>query len=139
MEETQMPLFKRRKALSYTTDNKKKDVGKICSEKEFFRILENERARTERNNHCFSLILFDTAAIDLKPGTIGQFVQRITRRIRQVDQIGWYDDRRIGVVLPYTSNVGAFQLAAHICSEIEISYSPNVCHVHTYPLNRPPT
>ena len=132
-----MPLFKRRKAFSSTTDTiKKKTVGQLRSEEEFIRIIENERARAERNDHCFSLILFDTVAIGLKPGTVRQFVQRITHRIRQVDQIGWYDNQRIGLILPYTSNVGACQLAAHICSDIEMSYSPDICLVNTYPLDR---
>ena len=132
-----MPFFKRRKAVSSTTDTtKNKASGQICSEKEFIKIIENERARAERNDHCFSLILFDTAAIGLKPGTIGPFAQKIRLRIRQVDQIGWYDHQRIGLVLPYTSNVGACQLAAYICSDVEMSYSPSICHVNTYPLDR---
>ena len=132
-----MLFFKRRKAFSSTTDTiKKKVVGQICSEAEFTIIIENERARAERNDHCFSLILFDTAAIGLKPGTIGSFAQKIRNRIRQVDQIGWYDNRRIGLILPYTSNVGACQLAAYICSDVEMSYSPSICHVNTYPIDR---
>jgi len=132
-----MPFFKRRKAVSSTTDTiKKKAVGPICSEAEFIRIIENERARAERNDHCFSLILFDTAAIGLKSNNIGPFAQKIRHRIRQVDQIGWYDNRRIGLILPYTSNVGACQLAAYICSDVEMSYSPSICHVNTYPLDR---
>ena len=132
-----MPFFKRRKAVSSTTDTiKKKAVGPICSEAEFIRIIENERARAERNDHCFSLILFDTAAIGLKSSTIGPFAQKIRHRIRQVDQIGWYDNRRIGLILPYTSNVGACQLAAYICSDVEMSYSPSICHVNTYPFDR---
>ena len=132
-----MPLFKRRKAVSSATDKtKNKASGQICSEEEFIRIIENERARAERNDHCFSLILFDTAAIGLKPGTIGPFTQKIRHRIRQVDQIGWYDNQRIGLVLPYTSNIGACQLAAYICSDVEMSYSPSICHVNTYPLDR---
>ena len=132
-----MSFFRRRKVFSSTTEIiRKRAVGQLCSEEEFIRIIENERARAERNDHCFSLVLFDTGAIGLKPGTIGQFVQRITRRIRQVDQIGWYDNQRIGLILPYTSNVGACQLAAHICSDIEMSYSADICLVNTYPLDR---
>jgi hypothetical protein len=132
-----MPFFKRRKTFGSRTDTiKKKAFGQICSEEEFTKIIENERARAERNDHSFSLILFDTAAIGLKPGTIEQFIHRISCRIRQVDQIGWYDDQRIGLILPYTSNVGACQLVAHICNDIEKSYSPDICHVTTYPLDR---
>ena len=132
-----MSLFKRRKAFSSTTDTfNKKAVGQICSKEDFIRIIEHERARAERNDHCFSLILFDTVAIGLQVGTIGRFVQKLTQRIRQVDQIGWYDHQRIGLILPYTSNVGACKLAAHICSDIEMSCSPNICHVNTYPLDR---
>ena len=115
---------------------KDKASGQICSKEEFIRIIENERARAERNDHCFSLILFDTSAIGLKPRAIGPFAQKIRHRIRQVDQIGWYDNQRIGLILPYTSNVGACQLAAYICSDVEMSFSPSVCHVNTYPIDR---
>ena len=132
-----MPFFKRRKMASSATDTAKyKASGQICSEEEFIRIIENERARAERNDHCFSLILFDTAAIGLTPVTIGPFAQKIRHRIRQVDKIGWYDNQRIGLILPYTSNVGACQLAAYICSDVEMSYSPSICHVNTYPIDR---
>lgn len=132
-----MSFFMRRKALrSVTNTAKDRASGKICSEEEFIRIIENERARAERNDHCFSLILFDTAAIGLKPRTIGPFAQKIRHRIRQVDQIGWYDHQRIGLILPYTSNIGACQLAAYICSDVEMSFSPSICHVNTYPIDR---
>ncbi len=132
-----MPFSKRRKAFGSRTDTtKKKTIGQLCSKEEFLRFIENERARAERNDHCFSLILLDTTAIGLKPNAIGQFVQRLTRRIRQIDQIGWYDSQRIGLILPYTSNAGACQLAAHICSDVKMSYSPSICHVNTYPLDR---
>ena len=132
-----MSLFKRRNAFISTTDKfNYKAVGQICSKEEFIRIIEHERARAERNDHCFSLILFDTVAIGLKAGTIGSFAKKIRHRIRQVDQIGWYDNQRIGLILPYTSNVGACQLAAYICSDVEMSYPPSFCHVNTYPLDR---
>ena len=132
-----MHLLNFRKGFNSISDTLKiKSAGQMCSKEKFVKIIENERARAERNDHCFSLILFDTAAIGLKPGTIGPFAQKIRHRIRQVDQIGWYDNRRIGLILPYTSNVGACQLAAYICSDVEMSYSRSICHVNTYPFDR---
>ncbi len=129
-----MALFKLSKAFSSTTDTfNKKVVGQICSEAEFIRIIENERARAERNNHYVSLILLDTAAFGVEKGAIGQSMQRITRRIRKVDKIGWYNSRRVGIILPYTAHEGARNLAVHICDSLETTYSASVCSINTYP------
>ena len=132
-----MPSLKLIKGFNSITETlKKKPADQICSEKEFVKIIENERARADRNNLFFSLILFDIASIDAEKVSIGRLIESITRRIRKVDNVGWYDNRHIGVILPYTSNDGACQLATDIYSETEMSCSPNVCHVNTYPADR---
>ena len=42
-------------------------------------------------------------------------MQKIISRMRKIDEIGWYDPRRIGIILPYTSERGAQRFAENLC------------------------
>jgi hypothetical protein len=66
---------------------------------------------------------------------MGILLQALAGRVRRIDEIGWYDDYRIGVILPYTSMQGACKLAECICESMKnISEKPE-CDVYTYPFN----
>ena len=108
-------------------------ADRVCSEDKFVKLIENERARVDRNHLYFSLILFDIASIGAGKVAIGRLIESITRRIRKVDNVGWYDNQHIGVILPYTSNDGACEFAAHICYSLAAPYATSICNVYTYP------
>ena len=115
---------------------KKRGSGELYSKEEFKSIIEKERARADRNNHELSLVIFDSGASDLKNTNIIPFIGKIRGRIRCVDETGWYDDQRIGTILPYTSNKGATKLAENICESLDSSIPKPVCTVYTYPLDK---
>lgn len=110
-----------------------KALSRIHSAERFRAILERERARSDRNGHQFSLIAFDVG----NPEADGAYVQHLTHvltgRIRSTDEAGWLDNRRIGVLLPYTSADGSWRLADDICQVISDKASPPECTVYTYP------
>ena len=129
-----MPLLKLKNSFNSITDTlKKKTAYQISSVEEFVQNIENERARADRNNLYFSLILFDIASIDAEKVAVGRVIEHISRRIRKVDSVGWYDNQHVGVILPYTSNDGACEFAAHIRCSLEALDTTNICHVYTYP------
>ena len=129
-----MHLLNIRKGFNSITETLKiKSAGQICSKEEFVKIIENERARADRNNHYFSLILFDIASIGIEKVAIERLIESISRRIRKIDNVGWYDNQHIGVILPYTSDHGARKFAALICYALEVSDATSICNIYTYP------
>ena len=105
----------------------------ILSEEDFRRILELERERAERNRHKFSLIVFDTKEININNRGIGNTTKKIISRMRKIDQIGWYDSERIGILLPYTPFQGACELAESICNSLGVPMLESACKVYVYP------
>lgn len=105
----------------------------ICSLGEFRRIIEKERARANRNNHMLSLVLFDMGSPDPHNSTTIQLIEIIKGRLRCVDNAGWYDNQRIGMILPYTSIKGATQLSENICESLDKRIFEPLCTVYTYP------
>ena len=106
---------------------------KICSEVEFRNAINLERGRANRDNHHFSVIVFDMAKSegDLLP--IDGLVGKIVERVRRIDLIGWYDNHRIGIVLPYTSDKGARKIVNDIYHSLSDSMQLPGCAVYAYP------
>lgn len=132
-----MVFFKpTKKSKNFLNALKKRESGELYSKEEFKGIIEKEHARADRNNHELSLVIFDLGASDLKKTNIIPLIGEIRGRIRFVDETGWYDDQRIGMILPYTSNKGATKLAENICESLDGSIPKPVCTVYTYPLDK---
>jgi len=112
---------------------KGKNQHAIYTTEEFTEVLERERERADRNKHNFSLVVFDMGPDDANRAAARRLVRSITRRVRNIDEIGWYDKLRIGVVMPYTPAEGAWELADDICQSIGNTMPPPVCAVYTYP------
>lgn len=105
-------------------------MGVIQPCEEFHRLLARERAGCDRNEHEVSLLVFDVAAVSASART-HELVRVLAGRIREFDEIGWFDPKSIGVLLPYTSSEGAHKLAAEICSKLAAPQMPYT--VYTYP------
>ncbi len=129
-----MLLFNRiNKSKDFVNALNKNGSEKVASKEEFKSIIKKERVRADRNNHKLSIVMFDMDASDPKKKTNGQLIENIRSRIRCIDEVGWYDNQRIGMILPYTSNKGATKLAEYICESIDGSTPKPLCTVYTYP------
>ena len=87
-------------------------TGALCRE-DFHRALAQERARANRTEHQFSVVLLQGEGLQ-RAGGAEDLINKIANRIRVIDQIGWFDSRRIGLILPYTSSSGAQKLVDRI-------------------------
>ena len=119
-------------------DKSKQANGEIRSGKEFYHLLEGERARAERYHHGFSLIVFKQAHSANGVNGLGAFASNLARRRRKSDIVGWMATDRIGVILPLTSPVRA-RIAAErlfgMASPQSLAYQ-----IMTYPpIDSPPT
>jgi len=108
-------------------------IKKVYPEKEFFRIIENERERANRNKHQFSLIIFDLGMPGTDTNTKQNFLKKITQRVRLIDEIGRYGPKRVGIVLPYTSANGAREFADSLDDLLQTSIPISICTIYTYP------
>ena len=105
----------------------------IRSAQEFRAILNRERARVNRNGHEFSLVVFDLRNVNHNSAYARHVAHVLSHRVRATDEIGWFDEQRIGVALPYTAPEGALKVADDVCQTISTrTLSPRYT-VYTYP------
>lgn len=95
---------------SYPTKN-----NSIYKRANFLKLIELERYRVHRDNRQFTLLLFNVSQTRNTNRKINEFITQISKRVRRVDRLGWYDDYHIGVLLPNTSMAGAHIIAKDIC------------------------
>ena len=132
-----MQLFKSKKNNKTLAHSFKiKIAGAISSEEEFKRIIDRERARADRTDHQFSLIVFDLGFTNGNQNNNGLLLQKIIYRMRRIDEIGWYDPRRIGIILPYTTERGAQRFAESLCQLLDPSLAHCIFNVYTYNFDR---
>lgn len=105
----------------------------IHSMERFRDILERERARSDRNGHQFSLVVFNVGNPEPDSTQVRHLVHVLTNRIRLTDEAGWLDNQHIGVLLPDTSATGAWRLADDVCKTFTADNSSPECTVYTYP------
>lgn len=77
----------------------------LLGQAEFRRVLLQERERSDRNSHGFSVVLLDVRPLD--DAGFQKVVAAVARRARREDIIGWYDRGRVGVILTGAGPDGA--------------------------------
>jgi len=108
----------------------------VHSVEQFSAILERERARADRNEHQFSVVVFETVGAKAHSAEAQHLVHVLTKRIRFTDQLGWFDSHRIAVLLPETPAAGAWKLADDTCTALGTDGRFPECNVYTYPSRR---
>ena len=115
-------------------ETEKKEIGKIQDHtihtmEKFQEIISKECSRCDRNSRSFSLILFGIGKFSANGnGDVDHLLGIIASRTRGSDEIGWYDNSCLGVLLPDTNMNGSKNFADQILSiakenEIRTSYS----------------
>ena len=92
----------------------------IYSVEEFRAILGHERARSDRNGGRLSLIIFDMGDRNTDQTATRRLAHILTQRMRSIDEVGWFDTWRLGIILPDTPAEGASKLANDICQKFTI-------------------
>jgi PleD family two-component response regulator len=110
-----------------------KNLYGIVAKTKFYQIIQRERERVNRNGHVVSMVLFDLALFKGNAKEKKNRINKISQNIRSVDEIGWYDKHRVGVILPYTSSHGAREFYARICQSLNLCMPDSFCCGFTYP------
>jgi len=127
-----MPLTKIWNGLHLFTQQKRA-LHDIYAVEELRRILQRERARTDRTGNSFSLVVFDIGNTRVDENATVRLTQVLTQRVRSIDEIGWFDRQHISVVLPATPAQGASKLAEDICKAMVRHALTPKFKVYTYP------
>jgi lipopolysaccharide/colanic/teichoic acid biosynthesis glycosyltransferase len=101
--------------------------------RQFCAILDRERALVDRNDHMFSLLVFDLTGYCTSWPKVRAFAKIGAARLRKTDMMGWMDDRQTGILLPFTSFAGAKRVADDVISELAKEGMHSACVVYTYP------
>jgi lipopolysaccharide/colanic/teichoic acid biosynthesis glycosyltransferase len=104
----------------------------ILSVSEFRRLLEQERARSDRTGHQFSVVVFSPGKKQ-KRSTSCRLPEYLLGRTRTTDSVGWFDDAHVGVLLPGTAEEGARIFSHSVFWNIEEGSAPPVSQIYTYP------
>ncbi|TKJ33541.1 MAG: hypothetical protein CEE38_20500 [Planctomycetes bacterium B3_Pla] len=108
-------------------------VGKLQPPERLDIAIRLEQARVDRNQHAFSLVLFNTGDLEANGAAAQSLVRSLASRIRATDKIGWFDRHRIGVLLPYTLRDGAQKFVDDIREVIGEEALPPGYAIYTYP------
>lgn len=108
-------------------------VGRLQPPDEFSAAIRLEQARLDRNEHAFSLVVFEAGDPNANAAVTQALVRSLSSRIRSTDEIGWFDDCHIGVLLPYTSRDGAQKFVDDISGAIGGGTLPPQYTIYSYP------
>ena len=71
----------------------------------FQRAIAKERDRSDRSSQTYSLLILTLAIQSEVDARIVEAIKTIRDRIRTIDEIGWYAENQLGILLPLTSMV----------------------------------
>ena len=100
---------------------------------QFRAALEREQARAERNGHQITLALLPANGHNSDASRTNRLPDILKSRLRTMDEAGWFDPSRIGVLMPYTSCRGAWHLIDDLCQLMQGELSASDCSVYVYP------
>lgn len=123
------------KLLAFFGLRQRRSPRQIKSRKLFRVRLEHESACADRNQHSLSLLVFDIIGMKTADRTVRKFVQVVINRIRTTDVAGWLDETHLGILLLYTPENGARQLAEDIYQAIDFEMGRPQCQIYVYPFD----
>jgi len=95
--------------------------------------LHRERARADRTNHEFSLVLFRVKQAAKVTHSVERLIRTCVARARTTDEVGWFNEKFLGVILPDTNSTGAWRFAEDVCELVAGKMHRPIYAVYTYP------
>jgi lipopolysaccharide/colanic/teichoic acid biosynthesis glycosyltransferase len=92
-----------------------------------------ESARADRSAGEFALVLFRVKRKDYAALSTVRLARTILGRVRATDDVGWFDDNHLAVILPDTSAAGAWRFAEQLGTMASRRLPRPLCTVYTYP------
>ncbi|MGL4511594.1 MAG: sugar transferase [Lacipirellulaceae bacterium] len=109
----------------------------LLSDDKFDLAAEAERMRVDRNGSFVSLLAISLAPTKNGPADVARLARWMSSRLRLTDTAGWLRDGRIGVLLPDTSQHGAWTVASDLCELYDAGSDRPDLEVLVYQAKRP--
>ncbi len=113
--------------------HKQQDTLGIYTLEEFRAVLKHERDRADRDGSEFSLVVFEVGGVDGNIIDTRGMVRALGERIRSIDEVGWIDEKSIGVLLPTTNLEGGWIFAVDFEKNYSAKQLPPPFTVYSYP------
>ncbi len=113
--------------------------GKIYPVEKFHRVIEKERERSDRTGLDVSMVVFkgNGRGPGSDAGHYRDLIWLLLSRIRATDDVGWFDEKRVGVVLPHTGGGDALKFASFILKKLSAGADSFDFRIFTYPSSWP--
>src|SRR5579862_8000742 len=108
-------------------------LDSLASTEQMNRVIRRECARADRNGREFSLVLFRVRSDARHAVSVHRLARTVLRRARMTDEVGWFSDRYLCVLLPDTPPVGARAFAEGVCDLIAGRAPRPLAIVYSYP------
>lgn len=95
--------------------------------------IQRESARADRSGGEFALVLFRVRGRDRMSLSTMKLAKTLMGRIRATDDIGWYDEQHLAVLLPDTASTGAWRFADSVVALAAARTPRPLCSVYSYP------
>jgi hypothetical protein len=118
--------------LSPSIANQKYMEKAILDRDNFIKLIQQERDRAHRTHRQFSLVII---SVNGNNNANVSVTANISKRVRRIDRIGWYDDSHIGVLLPNTTYAGAQVFLKDISKNNEETTGNMDTAIMSYPEN----
>lgn len=100
---------------------------------EFHFLLLREKVRADRAQRPMSLVLLEIAPERWDAVSPTAVSRQLHERVRLTDEVGWFDGKTIGIILPDTPAEGARVLAESLATTLGDSARGLRWRIHTYP------
>ncbi len=114
-----------------TSTLRQKKYNAIYSKEKFQLVLDQERARADRNGNPFSLIVLTLETE--REHDVHRLIQTLKNRIRLIDHLGWISPGHIGVILPDTPHEGTTEFIKDIENRLASENRFYSYEIYTYP------
>jgi lipopolysaccharide/colanic/teichoic acid biosynthesis glycosyltransferase len=112
---------------------RKRTVQSMLTPEQMNIAIQRESARADRSGGEFALVLFRIRNRDHASLSTVRLAKTLLGRIRATDDIGWYDEDHLGVLLPDTTAAGAWRFADSVCGLASQRTHRPLCSVYCYP------
>jgi lipopolysaccharide/colanic/teichoic acid biosynthesis glycosyltransferase len=105
----------------------------VHTRSEIDRIIQRETARADRTGHEFSLVLFRVKSTRRFSLSSQRLVKIVMNRVRNTDEMGWFDEKHLCALLPDTGAAGAWRFAEDVCDLVAGKAPRPTFVVYSYP------
>ncbi|MBN1837675.1 MAG: sugar transferase, partial [Spirochaetales bacterium] len=110
-----------------------KDSNTLHPIQDFDMLIRRERARADRSGSEFSLVVYPLEHGPRPQRILRTLEEALRRRVRSIDEIGWFQEGVLGVLLPTTGPEGAQTFAESFAHGLNGSGESLRWQVFTYP------